>query len=281
MSSSSLSQSPSFRRLVELTPPENFSMVHNGIFRSDFPRDDNSGFLKSLGLRSIIYFCSVLETRELNANNIELFQFGLNDGKEPFEENIRNALRVVVDVTKHPVLIHCTPEHKHCTGYLVGCFRRLQRWCLSSVFNEFRRFAAANVGESDEKFIEFFDLSSFGQSPSLPREGLKSLLSPTLNFSMVHNGIFTSDFPCKDNFSFLKSLGLRSIINLPTICAIIRFVQHKHCTGYLVGCFRRLQQWCLPSIFKEFQRFAAAKVGESDEKFIESFDLSSFWQAPK
>ena len=38
-----------------LIPPLNFSMVDNGIFRSGFPDDANFGFLKSLGLRSVIY----------------------------------------------------------------------------------------------------------------------------------------------------------------------------------------------------------------------------------
>lgn len=37
-------------------------------------------------------------------------------------------------------------------------------------------------------------------------------LIPPLNFSMVHNGIFRSGFPEVSNFSFLKTLGLRSIM---------------------------------------------------------------------
>lgn len=37
------------------TPPLNFSMVDNGIFRSGFPDTSNFPFLKTLGLRSIVY----------------------------------------------------------------------------------------------------------------------------------------------------------------------------------------------------------------------------------
>ncbi|KAM0003246.1 putative atypical dual-specificity phosphatase Siw14, protein-tyrosine phosphatase [Helianthus debilis subsp. tardiflorus] len=37
------------------TPPLNFSMVDNGIFRSGFPDAANFPFLKTLGLRSIVY----------------------------------------------------------------------------------------------------------------------------------------------------------------------------------------------------------------------------------
>lgn len=37
-------------------------------------------------------------------------------------------------------------------------------------------------------------------------------LIPPLNFSMVDNGIFRSGFPDPANFSFLQTLGLRSIM---------------------------------------------------------------------
>ena len=38
------------------------------------------------------------------------------------------------------------------------------------------------------------------------------LYIPPLNFSMVDNGIFRSGFPNSANFSFLQTLGLRSIM---------------------------------------------------------------------
>ncbi|KAI3969699.1 hypothetical protein MKX01_020260, partial [Papaver californicum] len=42
-------------------------------------------------------------------------------------------------------------------------------------------------------------------------EGGEELFVPPLNFSMVDNGIFRSGFPHTSNFSFLQTLGLRSI----------------------------------------------------------------------
>ncbi|XP_010543000.1 PREDICTED: probable tyrosine-protein phosphatase At1g05000 isoform X2 [Tarenaya hassleriana] len=39
-------------------------------------------------------------------------------------------------------------------------------------------------------------------------------LIPPLNFAMVDNGIFRSGFPDSANFSFLQTLGLRSVIYL-------------------------------------------------------------------
>ncbi|KAG8060888.1 hypothetical protein GUJ93_ZPchr0002g23467 [Zizania palustris] len=72
--------------------------------------------------------------------------------QEPFvnipEDRIREALKFVLDVTNHPVLIHCK-RGKHRTGCVVGCLRKLQRWCLTSIFDEYQRFAAAKARVSD------------------------------------------------------------------------------------------------------------------------------------
>lgn len=45
-----------------------------------------------------------------------------------------------------------------------------------------------------------------------------------------------------------------------------------------MGCFRKLQSWCLASVFEEYQRHAAAKTRVSDLRFIEAFDISSMSQ---
>ncbi|XP_039049155.1 tyrosine-protein phosphatase DSP1-like isoform X2 [Hibiscus syriacus] len=142
---------------LNLIPPLNFAMVDNGIFRSGFPDSANFSFLQTLNLSSIIYLCPEpypeANTEFLKSNGIKLFQFGIESYKEPFvdipEDTIREALRIVLDVRNHPVLIHCN-RGKHRTGCLVGCLRKLQRWCLSSVFDEYQRFAAAKARVSDQ-----------------------------------------------------------------------------------------------------------------------------------
>ncbi|KAM7276338.1 hypothetical protein ACFE04_018204 [Oxalis oulophora] len=87
---------------------------------------------------------------------------------EPFvnmpEDIIREALKVVLDVRNHPVLIHCK-RGKHRTGCLVGCLRKIQKWCLSSIFDEYQRFAAAKARVSDQRFMELFDISSLKNHP--------------------------------------------------------------------------------------------------------------------
>ncbi|XP_012080650.1 tyrosine-protein phosphatase DSP1 isoform X2 [Jatropha curcas] len=153
-------------------PPLNFSMVDNGIFRSGFPDSANFSFLQTVGLRSIICLCPEPypepNTEFLKVNGIRLFQFGIEGYKEPFvnipEDTIREALKVVIDVRNHPVLIHCK-RGKHRTGCVVGCLRKLQRWCLSSIFDEYQRFAAAKARVADQRFMELFDVSSLKHIP--------------------------------------------------------------------------------------------------------------------
>ncbi|KAK6918808.1 Atypical dual-specificity phosphatase Siw14-like [Dillenia turbinata] len=155
-----------------LVPPLNFSMVDNGIFRSGFPDTSNFNFLQTLGLRSIICLCPEpypeANMEFLKLNGIQLFQFGIEGCKEPFvnipEETIREALKVLLDMKNHPVLIHCN-RGKHRTGCLVGCLRKLQKWCLSSIFDEYQRFAAAKARVSDQRFMELFDTSILKHLP--------------------------------------------------------------------------------------------------------------------
>ena len=42
-------------------------------------------------------------------------------------------------------------------GTVVGCFRKLQRWSLTSIFEEYRRYAGSKVRILNEQFIELFD----------------------------------------------------------------------------------------------------------------------------
>ncbi|CAM0950729.1 unnamed protein product [Alopecurus aequalis] len=157
----------------QLVPPLNFAMVDHGIYRSGFPDASNLPFLESLRLRSVLCLCPEpypeASQEFLRARGIRLFQFGIDGSKEPFvnipEDRIREALKVVLDTRNHPILIHCK-RGKHRTGCVVGCLRKLQRWCLTSIFDEYQRFAAAKARVSDLRFIELFDMSSLKNIPA-------------------------------------------------------------------------------------------------------------------
>ncbi|THU61677.1 hypothetical protein C4D60_Mb07t25840 [Musa balbisiana] len=155
---------------VHLIPPSNFGVVDVGIFRSGFPISDNFPFLESLNLRSIVYLCPepypAANAEFVRSQGIRLFQFGIEGTREAFatisNHTIMETLGVLLDVRNHPILIHCK-RGKHRTGCLVGCFRKLQNWCLSSVHEEYIKFASVKARPSDMKFIEMFDVSCMMQ----------------------------------------------------------------------------------------------------------------------
>ncbi|GAB4855856.1 Tyrosine-protein phosphatase dsp3 [Ancistrocladus abbreviatus] len=145
-------------------------MVEEGVYRSGFPEPSNFGFLLALNLKSIIYLCPEPYPEEhckfLQSQNIRLFHFGIEGRKKHLScipgDVITNALRILIDVRNHPVLIHCK-HGKHRTGCLVGCLRKLQNWCLSTVFEEYRHFAGSKVRITDMAFMESYDVMCLRQ----------------------------------------------------------------------------------------------------------------------
>ncbi|XP_052181127.1 tyrosine-protein phosphatase DSP5-like [Diospyros lotus] len=148
-----------------LIPPINFSMVEEGVYRSGFPESSNFGFIETLNLRSVICLCPEPYPQEnwefLQSNKIQLFQFGIDGTKESSvtipRDVITKALKILLDVRNHPVLIHCR-RGKHRTGCLVGCLRKLQNWRLCSVVEEYQHFAGSKWRATDLKFLEAYDV---------------------------------------------------------------------------------------------------------------------------
>ena len=99
----------------------------------------------------------------MRANEIRLLQFGVDGNKEPFveidTEVMQAAVMASLDVRNHPILIHCN-KGKHRTGCLVGCLRKTMRWSITSIFDEYRRFAGTKARRADQEFIELFDTRS-------------------------------------------------------------------------------------------------------------------------
>lgn len=144
-------------------PPLNFSMVESGLYRSGFPNKRNFEFLKTLNLKSIVYLChhsyreeNLKFTRE---SNITVFNCPIDGNKEPFlcidPNSMSMAIQFIIDKNNHPLLVHCT-KGTHRTGCVIGCLRKKQSWSLTSIFDEYCRFAGPRIRLLDQQFIEFF-----------------------------------------------------------------------------------------------------------------------------
>ena len=151
---------------MTLVPPNNFALVFPGVYRSSFPKKKNFPFLKTLKLKTILTL--VLEdypeanTNFIEENGIEFVRLGVSGNKEPFadidEATIRTAVEILLDKSRHPILIHCN-KGKHRTGCLVGCLRKTCGWALIATLDEYIRFAGNKPRYMDQQFIEFFDVS--------------------------------------------------------------------------------------------------------------------------
>ncbi|KAI3702597.1 hypothetical protein L6452_28343 [Arctium lappa] len=67
-------------------------------------------------------------------------------------------------------ILRSLPLLQHRTACLVGCLRKMQRWSLLSIFDEYQRFAAAKARVSDQRFMELFDASSLKRNAFATRE---------------------------------------------------------------------------------------------------------------
>ena len=66
------------------------------------------------------------------------------------------ALSIILDSSNYPLGVM---DHlgRHRVGTVLGCLRKVQQWSLTSIFDEYRRYADSKVRLMNEQFIELFD----------------------------------------------------------------------------------------------------------------------------
>ena len=72
---------------------------------------------------------------------------------------------------------------------------------------------------------------------------------------------------------YLLLFGTRNKRKKLTVYSFFFFFFLQHRTGCLVGCLRKFQNWCLSSVFEEYQHFAGVKSRITDLRFIETFEV--------
>ncbi|CAJ0859104.1 12848_t:CDS:2 [Entrophospora sp. SA101] len=146
----------------KVVPPLNFAMVAPGVYRAGHPNRQNFPFLKKLGMNLIKYMFLILK-RYLSADDfnedlkqfveeqqINVFHYRIEPNKEPFVEIEQKELSSAL--VKVLVLIHCN-KGKHRIGCLIGCLRKLQKWSMTSIFDEYKRFAGTKALADQEVYI--------------------------------------------------------------------------------------------------------------------------------
>ena len=150
-------------------PPLNFGMIEENLYRSGEPNELNFPFIERLKLRTILYLApeepSIQFQSFIEEQEIQLVYLGGSTGLEnrrkgwnPLsEETVLEALKLILDRSYYPLYITCHLGRDR-TGAIVGVLRKLQQWHLSSIFEEYRRFAGSKVRYLNEQFIELFDI---------------------------------------------------------------------------------------------------------------------------
>ncbi|GAA5896041.1 hypothetical protein JCM6882_005595 [Rhodosporidiobolus microsporus] len=159
-----------------LIPPPQFGMVEEGLYRSGQPTELNLPFVEKLGLKSIVWLAPEDPNEPfmqfIKEHNIRLHHLGADDYAATYdpvsEETVLQALNLLLDPANAPVLVGCN-QGRHRTGTCIGVFRKLQRWNLTSILEEYRRFAGPKVRVLNEQFIELFDCE-LARVPSLPEQ---------------------------------------------------------------------------------------------------------------
>ncbi|CAN4075686.1 unnamed protein product [Withania somnifera] len=68
--------------------------------------------------------------------------------------------------------------------------------------------------------------------------------------------------------------ALKVITDVRNHPVLIHCKRGKHRTGCLVGCLRKLQNWCMSAVVVEYKHFSGTKWRETDLKFLENYDIS-------
>lgn len=153
-------------RLSMRIPPANYGAVIPGsIYRCSYPDLANYEFINDLKIKSILTLVPEPIAPEyqsfMDDSGIQHFRVHIraNKGEVRVEScEMQRALRLIMDRTNHPIMIHCN-KGKHRTGCTVACFRRICGFDMDAIREEYHTYAGKKARFLDEVFFENFDLN--------------------------------------------------------------------------------------------------------------------------
>lgn len=153
-------------RLSMRIPPANYGAVIPGsIYRCSYPDPANYEFIKDLKIKSILTLVPEPIAPEyqsfMDTSGIQHFRVHIRANKGEVRVDsceMQRALRLIMDRTNHPIMIHCN-KGKHRTGCTVACFRRICGFDMDTIREEYHTYAGKKARFLDEVFFENFDLN--------------------------------------------------------------------------------------------------------------------------
>ncbi|KAI5925466.1 tyrosine phosphatase family-domain-containing protein [Camillea tinctor] len=145
-------------------PPKNFGVVIQGLYRSGYPEIADYPFISTLKLKTIVTLVSkdlpdgYKQFVDSNCITHKVFDMtGTKKADIPIEL-MQSIMSVVSNRKNYPLLIHCN-QGKHRTGCVVGVLRKAHEWDTNSIIQEYTKFAAPKIRETDVKYLTDFKAS--------------------------------------------------------------------------------------------------------------------------
>eukprot|EP00002_Diphylleia_rotans_P039895 TRINITY_DN9375_c0_g1_i1.p1 TRINITY_DN9375_c0_g1~~TRINITY_DN9375_c0_g1_i1.p1 ORF type:complete len:209 (+),score=35.28 TRINITY_DN9375_c0_g1_i1:56-682(+) len=146
-----------------LIPPFRFAAVEEDLFRGAYPTLKNFRYLKRLQLKTMISLTPEPTTPDLlsfcQMNDIQHHQLRVpkyDEAVRVTQAMVAQVIQVMINPDALPLFIHCL-DGLNVTGLFIMCFRKLQNWATTSIYNEFSRFSTDDQVSSDEaEFVEQF-----------------------------------------------------------------------------------------------------------------------------
>ena len=142
--------------LNQLCPPLRFGIVQEQVYRSGYPCLRNLRHLNRLKLKTIISLVPEAPTSDLESftsvAGIDLIHISLIRTatlNQSLQVSLITALNLLIDKSKHPILIHCL-DGRRITGLLVLLLRRLQGWPPVAALAEFWKYQASSKQQVSE-----------------------------------------------------------------------------------------------------------------------------------
>ncbi|RHZ77611.1 hypothetical protein Glove_174g191 [Diversispora epigaea] len=151
-------------------------MIEEDLYRSGQPNELNFPFLEKLGLKTVVWlapedpnqrFLNFIDDQEIVLHHLGGIP-SVNALDPITEEVVLEALENILNPRNYPMIVMCNLG-RHRTGTIVGCLRKLQKWNLTSIFEEYRRYAGPKVRVLNEQFIELFDTDLVGVPVNRPK----------------------------------------------------------------------------------------------------------------
>lgn len=157
-------------------PPINFGIVEKGVYRSGQPCVLNFPFLERLDIKTMILLKNLPDMHNLKVfakeQDIQLIHLESESKRKVWnplsEQDVIAALDIILNSKNHPVLVF-SQFGSHRTGAVIGCLRKIQGWNLTSILEEYRRYAGSKVRVLNEQFIELFDTDLIKLPPKTER----------------------------------------------------------------------------------------------------------------